>query len=79
MVAKLKREGKIPFRVLVERVARDLYLDELRRGAWVVDIGLFGEALFVPEVVRELQAADGILWDIERPKEEDDGVLPDRS
>ena len=64
-VATLKREGPLRTEVLVDRLAHDLYLDALRRGGGVLDIGLFGASLFVPEVVGELEAGDGTLWKIE--------------
>jgi hypothetical protein len=40
---------------LVEHIAREIYSDEVRRGAWVLDIALFGLGLFVPDVVFELK------------------------
>jgi hypothetical protein len=67
-VSMLKREGKIPLRLLVEGVASDLYEEELRNGAWILDIGLFGSRLFVPEVAGEIKARDGTLWQIEKPE-----------
>ena len=69
-VSRLKREGAMPLPALAELVARDLYADALRHGAWVMDIGVFGRDAFVPDVARELEAANGILWEIETP----DGV-----
>jgi len=65
VVATLTLEGVMRFGTLVERVALDLYLDELRHGAWILDIGLFGRSLFGREVARDLKAGDGILWAIE--------------
>jgi hypothetical protein len=41
-----------------------LYREELRNGASVLDIGLFGSRFFTRDVVRELKAGDGILWEI---------------
>ncbi len=64
VVETLTREGVLRFNTLVERIALDFYLDELRHGAWILDIGLFGSKLFIPEVARELKAGDGILWEI---------------
>jgi hypothetical protein len=66
-VSRLKREGAMPLPALAQLVARDLYADELRHGAWAVDIGMFDRDVFVPDVVRELEAANGILWEIETP------------
>jgi hypothetical protein len=34
--------------------------------AAAVDIGLLGERLFDRDIIRELYAGDGILWDITR-------------
>jgi len=64
VVATLTREGAMRFSTLVELVALDFYLDELRHGAWILDIGVFGSKLFIPEVARELKAGDGVLWEI---------------
>lgn len=78
-VETLKREGRTSLKELVEHVARELYSDEVRNGAWVLDIGLFGPDLFVPNVAAELKSGNGILWKIEGLKEQSDGVLPDLS
>ena len=67
VVAALKRGGAMDFRALVDRVASDLYHDELRHGGWAVDIGVFGRNLFVSDVVREIEAGNGLLWRIEDP------------
>ena len=78
-VEVLKREGRTSLAKLIERVAREVYFDEVRRGASALDIGLYGPDLFVAEVISELKAANGILWKIESPEERDNGVLPDLS
>jgi hypothetical protein len=57
--------GAVPLYLLVERVAADLYVEEIRNGAWVLDIGLFGSDLFVPDVAREIEAGNGTFWQIE--------------
>ncbi len=75
----LKREGSISFTKLLERVARELYSDEVRSGAWVLDIGLYGPNLFVPDVILELESGNGILWKFEQPGKERDGILSDLS
>lgn len=46
-------QGPLPAAELVRRVAEEMYFDELRHGAWVVDIGIFGPAIFEAEA-REL-------------------------
>ena len=75
----LKREGRTSLKRLVADVAREVYSDEVRHGAWVLDIGLYGPDLFVTEVISELNAANGILWKIESPEESGNGALPDLS
>ena len=75
----LKREGRTCFTKLLEHVARELYSDEVRSGAWALDIGLYGPNLFVPDVVSELKSGDGILWKIEEPEGQHDGILSDLS
>jgi hypothetical protein len=54
---------------LVERLADDLYRDEVRNGAWTLDIGLFGSRLFTRDVARELKPGDGILWEIRQERD----------
>jgi hypothetical protein len=64
-VAVLRHESAISLNALVNRVAHELYLEELAMGAGILDIGLFGPKLFVHDVTAELNAANGILWHIE--------------
>jgi len=73
----LKREGRTSLVKLVERVAREIYSDEVRSGAWALDIGLYGPNLFVSDVISELKSGNGILWQIEEPEGPGDGILPD--
>ena len=68
----LKEPGAVSFSTLVNAVATDLYTDELRNGAGVLDIGLFGSRLFNNEVIQELKAGDGILWKIKQKGAMDD-------
>lgn len=65
-VTALKDQGPTPFPALVERVARGIYLDEIRTGAWVLDIGLYGPGLFVRSVASQLRSGDGTFWKIEK-------------
>jgi hypothetical protein len=74
-VAALKETGTQPLHRLVERVAAELYREELRHGATTLDIGLFGSRLFVPDVISELDARNGSLWRIEKLKEVSSGHL----
>jgi hypothetical protein len=76
LLAKLKA-GSVSFENLVQIVAADLYKEELRKGAGVLDIGLFGGRLFNSDIVRELKAADGILWKIYQEREIDNGISSD--
>ena len=64
IISILKEAGAVSHDQLVQRVARDLYEGELRRGAAVVDIGMFGSRLFEPEVALSLRAGDGTIWEI---------------
>jgi hypothetical protein len=68
LASVLKETGDIPVTSLVKRVAAELYSDELRRGAGVVDIGLIGDRLFNRDVIRELSAGNGILWEISQQR-----------
>jgi hypothetical protein len=64
---RLREKGCVDLDDLVEYVAHAIYLDETRRGAAVLDIGLFGSSLFRDEVRREIEANDGRLWRLTRP------------
>ena len=65
-IAALQCEGVLSLESLVRQVAFDLYHEELRNGAGVLDIGFYGSGLFVSEVAREIQARSGTLWKIEK-------------
>ena len=67
-ICRLKGTGSMPLNQLVALVAKDLYRKELRAGAGILDIGLFGSRLFTRDVNRELKAGDGILWKIKQAK-----------
>lgn len=58
----------MPFDQLGEQVALDLYRDALLRGAGILDIGFFGQDLFIREAI--LEAGDGTLWEIESQGDE---------
>ena len=64
LISLLKTEGAISSHQLVQRIARDLYDEELKRGAAAVDIGIFGSRLFEPDVAQSLKAGEGTLWNI---------------
>jgi hypothetical protein len=61
---RLDRNGREPLLRLATELAREAYGEELRRGGWVLDIGLYGPELFLGEVLTELRRADGVLWEI---------------
>ena len=69
LISALKEAGSISFASLVKTVAADLYAEELHKGAGILDIGLFGSRLFNGDVIRELQAGDGTLWEIKQERE----------
>ena len=69
LITMLKNVGPIPFATLVKTAAKDLYIEELRQGAGVLDIGLFGDGLFNRDLVRELLSGDGVLWEIKQERE----------
>ena len=64
VVELLAHAEEIPLETLVARVAEGLYREELRAGAWAVDVGLFGSGLFAAEARRVLASGDGELWEI---------------
>lgn len=64
VVDLLSRADEMDLATLVGLVAEALYREELRAGAWAVDVGLFGRGLFVSEARRVLKAGDGELWEI---------------
>jgi hypothetical protein len=68
-VTLLASKGAIALDALAERVASELYREELRNGAGVLDIGLFGSRFFTRDVVRELKAGDGIMWEIKEERQ----------
>ena len=64
VVELLAHAEEIPLETLVARVAEALYREELRAGAWAVDVGLFGRGLFAAEARQVLTSGDGELWEI---------------
>src|SRR5262245_41081157 len=67
--ASRRQTGAVSVSRLVKAVATDLYAEELHKGAGVLDIGLFGGRLFDHDVLRELKAGDGVLWEIRSQRE----------
>jgi hypothetical protein len=66
IVSILRAKGTVPFDSLVRQAAAELYREEMRNGAGVLDIGLFGSSLFAGEVAAEVRARDGVLWQIDK-------------
>jgi len=69
LISTLEKTGSVSLAGLVHAVSEALYAEELRMGAGVLDIGLFGSRLFDHDVVRELRAGDGILWQINEERD----------
>lgn len=65
-ISMLASIGAMPLHTLTERVATELYREEVHKGAGTLDIGLFGSRLFQDDVAREIESADGILWQIKQ-------------
>ena len=68
LITMLKNVGPIPFATLVKTAAKDLYIEELRHGAGILDIGMFGDGLFTRDLVQELMSGDGVLWEIKQER-----------
>jgi hypothetical protein len=65
-VAMLRKKSPIPFDLLVQLLADELYQQELNDGAWVLDLGLFGRTLFIADVAGAIRAGNGTYWQIEK-------------
>ena len=60
MVCQILSEGcTLSAAELVKSVAEQMYSDELRHGAWVVDIGVWGPAIFDPDARQLLESMVG--------------------
>jgi hypothetical protein len=69
LITTLEKTGAVSFASLVHAVSEDLYAEELRMGAALLDIGLFGSRLFHNDVIQELRAGDEILWQINKERD----------
>jgi hypothetical protein len=69
LISALKKTGSVSFTSLVHAVSDDLYAEELRMGGALLDLGLFGSRLFHNDVIQELRAGDGILWQINNERD----------
>ena len=65
LVDTLAARGPLSRSALVSLAARVLYRQELARGGWLGDLGIFGEGLFIHDVTCVLDGARDVLWDIE--------------
>ncbi|MDP2920110.1 MAG: hypothetical protein Q8O43_07835 [Dehalococcoidia bacterium] len=55
LIIKIVGESKsVPLKWLKERISDNLYRDELWRGGWATDIGLWGPAVFTKAAVQIL-------------------------
>lgn len=60
-VSLIARTAALSYRKSVARLAEYLYQKEMGAGAWAVDIGLFGSALFNGDAMRIWEAGRGDL------------------
>ena len=72
-----KRDGS--YEGIINALADFIYCKERKKGAWLLDIGLFGRSLFVSEARRELESGKGVLWEIGTARKDADGVLSNLS
>jgi hypothetical protein len=59
--------GALTVEDVLRRVSPLVYREELQRGGWSVDIGMFGPRVFAPDVARALAGGNGRLWTITSP------------
>lgn len=64
VTSMLERAHTLPLNRLVARIAEELSREELRY-AWVLDIGVLGNRLFVSSVAKEIANGNGSLWRIQ--------------
>ena len=62
IVEALASAGPVPVDALVAAVSNALYRDELSEGGNDADLSLLGAGVFMPDVLRALEAGDGRLW-----------------
>ena len=60
--------GCLPIGTLVDHVAVAVYQETLRQDGSVADVGLFGSRIFVPDILRVLEAGNGHRWAISTPR-----------
>jgi hypothetical protein len=74
VLAILAPTGRLPVDALVGAAATAFYDEELRQGGSDAELSLLGSDVFVPEVVRTLQAGDDRLWTLLLPAEAPEGT-----
>ena len=65
LISTLKGTGSVSFASFVHAVSEDLFAEELRMGAGLLDIGLFGGRCSTMTLFKSFGPGDGILWQIE--------------
>lgn len=64
IVSVLDARGAALYGELVKSVSDRMYVEAIRQGAAVLDIGLFGAKLFYAEAAAILERGDGVYWAI---------------
>jgi hypothetical protein len=75
----LADSGAVGYDDVVSRLSSFLYQREVKIGGWALDIAVFGASLFVSEARRELESGKGILWELDSPRKDSDGLLSNLS
>jgi hypothetical protein len=75
----LQRNEPLDCHELISRLSSLLYQREVKIGGWALDLGIFGASLFVSEARRELELGKGILWEIDSPRKDSNGLLSNLS
>ena len=71
----LSAKNESSYADVIKALADFIYFKELNKGAWLLDIGLFGRSLFVSEARRELESGKRILWEIDPARKDSDELL----
>ncbi|MGE5220195.1 MAG: hypothetical protein ACM3SP_24600 [Chloroflexota bacterium] len=79
IVGLLQAKGEVPYTEVVEGLTEFLYERELAAGAAMVDIGLWGKALFVSEARRELELGKGKFRELDFSGRKPDELLSNLS
>jgi hypothetical protein len=71
----LQGKEEISYSDVVEGLAEFLYQKERATGSAIVDIGVWGEAVFVSEAQRELELGKGKIWEFDFAGRKPDELL----